>query len=156
MTTISPALYQAILQARQANPTAYANVASNYLLGDGLNTSQIQAIANTGTFAITTSSGNYGVVSTPTGVTAVPITNTLSGIVSKFLSPSLPYTIGTNLPGSTAGPNTQTVFTPAANTSDSLTTTFNKGLSQFEGFFKNHPELLLAIGGLAALLLLKK
>ena len=156
MTTISPALYQAILQARQANPTSYANVASNYLLGGGLNTSQIQAIANTGTFAITTSSGNYAVVPTSTGVTAEPITNTLSGIVSKFLSPSLPSTTGTNLPGSTAGPNTQTVFTPASNTSDSLTTTFNTGLTQLEGFFKNHPELLLAIGGLAALLLLKK
>lgn len=144
------------MAARQANPTAYSNVASNYLIGGGLNTAQLQTIANTGTFGIITSSGNYAVHSTGTGLNAVPITNTLSGIVSKFLSPSLPSTTGTNVPPTTAGPNTQSVFTPAGNTSDSLTTTFNTGLTQLEGFFKNHPELLLAIGGLAALLLLKK
>ena len=155
MTTISPALYQAILSARQSNPTAYSNVASNYLLGGGLNTSQIQAIAKTGTFAITTSSGNYAVVPNNTGVTAVPITNTLSGIISKFVSPSLPSTTGTNLPGSTAGPNTQTVFTPAG-TNDSLTTAFNSGLTQAKTFLESHPEVLLIGGGIAVLLLLKK
>ena len=155
--TISSALYQAILSARQSNPTAYSNVASNYLIGAGLSNSQAQQIASTGTFNIVTSSGNYNVQPTSSGVNAVPITNTLSGIVSKFLGPSLPSTTGTNLPGSTAGPNTQTVANGVGlATSNSLTGNLNTGLVQIEGFFKNHPELILIGGGLAVLLILKK
>lgn len=154
--TISSALYQAILSARQSNPTAYSNVASNYLLGSGATTSQLQQIANTGTFAIVTGNNkgvgqNYAITTSPAGSSTplieTPITNTLSGIISSFAksvtSPSLPSTTGNNVPGSTAGPNTQTVFTPAGNTSDSLTTTFNQGITQVGAFFKNHPEVLV-------------
>lgn len=78
----------------------------------------------------------------------------LTNSLNSILSPSLPSTTGTNLPGSTAGPNTQTVPSgQATTTTNSLTDSFNKGLSQVEGFFKNHPEALLGIGLVGALLL---
>ena len=85
------------------------------------------------------------------------IVDKLTNALNSIVSPKLPSTTGTNLPGSTAGPNTQTVRNNGATTkTNSLTDTLNQGLVQVEGFFKNHPEILLIGGAAIALLLLKK
>lgn len=117
----------------------------------GLNTSQLQNIANTGTFGIVTDSGNYQLQSTSTGLQAIPILNTLSGDVSKFLQST--KTNQSNPQGSTGGTSTQTIPSPGTTNSDSLTTAFNTGLQQVEGTLKNHPEVLLGLAVIGGLIL---
>ena len=129
-------LQQAIINARLSNPGNYANVASNYLQGSNVSPTLpfLQAVANTGTFNIQTSSGFYNVQSSGSGLIAVP---------SRMNS---------NNPQGSAPNSTQTV----SNNGNSVTDALNTGIHTASSYLIGHPLGLLVIIGGVALLLLRK
>ena len=143
--TLSNDLATAIYNARNnpANAAFFANNPSNYLIGEvkkgNIKTTDLSAIASTGTFNITTPTGFFNVNSQ---FVATPVQSRQNSSNPQPAAPSdgLP-------PSSTNNSSTST---------NSLTDSFNAGVHQVESFFTAHPVAIIGIGALIALLVFKK
>lgn len=144
------ALGDAILQARQATPSLFSNVSSNYLLGlvqnKTLSPTDFGQIANTNTVVLSSNNQQGGRSSLGIGQSIISAVQNGLSLNLKTLSAVPGSPTGATTPPVSSTPGVQTTTTPStlSNITDKLTSTTGISITS------------LAVGGIILFLVLRR